>query len=813
MPRHAFFLYLLLTIPLIVGCEGCRRGPSDPGANGEQAAKEAYTVGKLIGYPDDQNSTFGAMKPGHWMSAEQSIRSNQNDSRGELFSQATTVLRDRNMNQVGTLESIKTVRPVVLPRGQMRGFDFRFHVPLPSQNETRRISLSSRMVPRSGGVLDAGGQPFVAMSGSEYFFVVLTSRPARFTRFQTSNWASFKSGTLDMEVQANNYRVVVPKVDGGILPLPETMLDMTSIAAVFWDDVSEDSLTPLQQSALADWVRFGGRLIVNGPAASDAVANTALLELLPLEPTSNIELDGNAAATMLSNHSVKDDLSLAKQRNLLLQESSRVAIDGRLNSGSESIDGTESLVLRKRFGRGAVVQPRFDLTESWLQDWESYDSFVNSVILNRPARAFVVSDFSQAIPGLGDAPTQPEEIFPEDLQLAFVDTSITADAAANTQFRLASRDAILPRVQVDGETKTPGSVFDQQHRIHPLGGIASWNDDSDLMQVLRETLTSQAGIEIPDSSLVVRSLLIYLVILVPVNYIVFRLMNRLEYAWFAVPLIAVIGAVWAARQARLDIGFARSNTELAFVEAHAGYPRAHLTRLMGVYNSLSSRYKLQFRTADGVAMPLIDEANPDTTVQPEFHVSFEEGPALVDFAVASNRMRFVHSEEMVDMGGEIRLESDGLVTNQTDWELLDVIVARRGPDDEIELAVVGTLGPGEAQPPEFRDARRTSISEDLPMGLQQLMSQLTAATAIPQDSTRLICRIDGRIDGLEITPNASQHSAQTVMLVHLEQPPFPRSEPDANLVSAFTRSIKPDDAAEAPASTTSDNDPSSSSSN
>ncbi|MCC9603646.1 hypothetical protein LOC67_24115 [Stieleria sp. JC731] len=801
MPRFAFYLYILLTVPLIVGCEGCRQVSTSGGpSENDKAPKEAYSVGATLGYPADQNATFGALKPGHWMSAEQSLRSNQGDQRGELHTQATAILRDRDLNQIGTVNSIKTVRPVVLPEGQMRGFDFRFHVPLPSSESSRRISLSSRMVPSSGGILDTGGQPFVALDASEYFFVVLTTRPDRFTRFQTANWASFQSGNVDREVRYNNYRVVVPKVDGSILPLPDTMLDMSSFAVIFWDDVSADALTPMQQSAIADWVRFGGRFIINGADGSDAVANTSLLELMPLEPTSNIELDGKSAAEMMENHSVESDRSLAKQRNLVLSESSRIAVDGRLNSGAEPLEGTASLVLRKPFGRGAVIQPRFDLLDSWIQDWESYDSFVNNVILNRPARNFVVS---QSAPSFSDGvgSLDENEVFPEDLELTFTGTRIGSDAAANTQFRLSSRDAILSQLDnQQGESKEAGSIFDRTYRVDGVGGLASWNDNSDIMQQMTDTLTSEAGIEIPDSALVIRSLLIYLIVLVPINYIVFRLMNRLEYAWFAVPVIAVIGAALAARQARLDIGFARSNTEIAFAEVYAGYPRAHLTRLMGIYNSLSSRYELQFPTADGIAMPLIDEVDPGTGIQPAFHVSFAEGPALVDFAVASNRMRFVHCEEMVDLGGKVTFSNDELV-NDSDHELMDGVVVRRGPDGRTEAAVIGSLSQGESTAVNYVPINQISPTVDLPLKIDALMQRLIAKDSLPLDSTRLVCRIEGRIDGLNISPSASQSITQTVMLVHLEQPPFPTLETDRNLASSFARSVKAKDVAETPSGT------------
>ena len=776
MHRHFFYLFALLCVPLIVGCDGCRQttGNSEESED-EKAPPEAYSTQSTIVYPTDQSATFGALKPGHWMTAEQSIRSNKADTRGELISQSSVTLKNVDSEVSGTRSSLETVRPVTLPKGQMRGFDFRFRVPIPNTIETRRITISSRLIPRSGGLMETGAQPFNVMSGSEYYFIVLTSRPDQFTRLQVANWVSGGGGNLDGRVKSSNYRVVVPDASG-LLPLPETMLDLTSTAVIFWDDLSEDALTPLQQSAIADWIRFGGRLIVNGPEASDAIANTALADLLPLTPTSIIEMDGNAAVELLETHSVKTDKTLTQQIQSIRSESSRIAVDGQLDPAAIAVDGTGSLVLSKRLGRGTVIQPRFDVTSSWVAGWDSYDSFFNSVLLNRPPRRYLVA--SEDLPG-------NETVSGEELALVFVGTKLQSDAAVNTQLRLASRDSIFGSTA--GGTNKRFSVFDSQCRVDAVTGLSAWTDSSDTLQLMRTTLQEVAGIEIPGSSLVIRSLAIYLIVLVPVNYLIFRLMNRLEYAWFAVPIIAIIGAAWAARQAQLDIGFARSNTEIAILEVHADYPRAHLTRMIGMYNSLSSRYQLQFPTVDGIAAPLEDEASSGANEESVLRVSFDEGPALANFAVPSNRMRFVHAEQMVDLGGSIRLSSDRTLTNGSDLELVDGIVVSRRSDGVTEVGLIGGLEPGKSKPLELRESESLMVATDLPMGASEMIRRFAAPGGLVAGETRLIARIDGILDGLQISPAASQHTGQTIAIVHLEHAAVRKAEPDQNLARDFRR--------------------------
>ncbi len=798
MPRHAFFLLLLLSLPLVAGCEGCRQStPRDPNAPQEEAPLDAFTTEPATVYPADQNAVFKHVKPGHWMTAEQSMRSNLTDSRGELTTVASVRSQNIDLSSDANLPGIPTVRPVTLPKGQMRAFDLRFRVPVPNSVNTRQIMLASRLTPRSGGVLSIGAQPFKVMRGSEYFFVVLTNRPDQFTRFQVADWTQLDVTDIETGIREANYRVVVPNANG-LIPLPETMLDMTSIAVIFWDDLSEDALTPMQQSAIADWVRFGGRLIINGPDASEAIANTSLVDLLPLMPTSNIELDGDAAAELLQNWSVKDDRSLSKQVELVTSESSRIALDGQLDRDAKPIDKTASLVLKKRVGRGHVIQPRFDLTDGWLTAWDSYDSFISNVVLNRPPRQYKIRDLDLGSDVQFDDDDEDASSLYDmsDLSLVFAGTKRQADAAVNTQFRLLSRDALLgaEATGTDGDESSttvadlkPNSPFDSHFRIDSVTGVSSWNDDSDALNLLRNTLNEEAGIEIPGSSLVIRSLAIYLLVLVPVNYLIFRLLNRLEYAWFAVPFIAIAGAVLAARQAQLDIGFARAKTELAILEAHSEYPRAHLTRMIGVYNSLSSRYELQFRSVDGIAMPLADEPDPGTSVRPRTKNSFDEGPSLADFAVPSNRMRYVHTEQIVDMGGGFSLDAQNRLTNESELELLDAVVVRKQPDGQPLISVIGTLAPGESAELEFQTTDRAMVPTDLPMQTSRIIRRLAAPNTLKDGDTRLIGRIDGTLDGLSISPSASQQTGQTIAVIHLQHAPMIAPQSDKNLRTEFRR--------------------------
>ena len=488
------------------------------------------------------------------------------------------------------------------------------------------------------------------------------------------------------------------------------MLDWTSTAVVLWDDLDANGLTPQQETALADWVRFGGQLIVNGASASDAIAKTRLADVLPLRPTGNIELDPDATADLLNGCSVPGDPSTEKQIALVRSQSGRVSVDGNLAPGAAAIDDTGNLVLQRRVGRGRVVQPRFDLTSDWMQSWESYDSFINSVILLRPSREYV------------------ESTNPNDLSLftqQFIKyPDLKADAAINTQLRLATRDSIL-KTGVEGADTSQkiSSVVDPLTYVDAVTGVGGWTDTSDTLSLCRDILKDESGIEIPDSSLVVRSLGWYLLILVPINYLVFRVMGRLEYAWLAVPVIAVGGAIWVARAARLDIGFARSQMELAVLELPANYSRGHLTRVIAIYNSLSSRYDVDFKTIDGAAAPVdayVAATEADDSV---FKTSFAEGPSLSGLAVGSNKVKLVHTEQMIDMGGGFSRQGDSLL-NDSEHELLDAYVIENNGPGDVRIAVLGACPPGSSTTLRFRELSSPPVSDELPMQTARLIRRL-----------------------------------------------------------------------------------------
>ncbi|QDT13492.1 hypothetical protein [Stieleria marina] len=769
-------ILLLLCLPLVVGCEGCRQDVAPPEQDKEEEPLQEFSSKPALSYPADSNLGGNGIKPGHWMTAAQTLKSNKADARGELLTQSSVVKSD-DLGGGGITnqqDGIQSLRPIVLPKGQQRRFDVRLLTPKPSSIEQRKLYLSSRFVSAGRSTsFDTGRQPFNVMIGQEYFFVILTNRPERFAAFQVADWVKPLRGQYEFQTAKPNYRVVMPNTEN-VLAIPETMLDLSSTAVVLWDNLGPESLTPQQMTALSDWVRFGGHLIVNGADASDAISKTQIGDLLPLIPTSNIELDPDAAVEMLTNWQVKTDRTTKAKIESIRSQTGRIAVDGKLVDGAEAVPNSGNLIVQRRIGLGRVVQPRFDVTGDWLQDWDSYNSFVNSVLLMRPRREMIESRDPDA-----------ESMFSQ----LYADYGTTAsDAAFNTHFRLTARDAVLA-VSKDGKSLAVKQThaMDPYTFSSPVTGIGAWTDDSDAVSLCQEILREESGIEIPDSSLVVRSLGYYLLLLVPINYLFFRLIGKLEYAWLAVPFIAIGGAIWVARAARLDIGFARSQTELAILELQPEYQRGHLSRVIAIYNSLSSTYDFDFKTYDAAAMPMIDSRSSDDSIEGcTFKTSFGEGPTLSGISVGSNRIRLVHCEQMIDLGGAITRNQNELL-NGTKQELYDAFVLTKSPTGELQIASVGMVPAQSSAALKFDSSSEVSVSDELPMQAARLIKRLASPVIMPPGSSRLVARIDNTMSDLTITPAANQTAAQTIVLAHLEHAPLPIPQPDVNLLSDFRR--------------------------
>ncbi|TWT66642.1 hypothetical protein [Allorhodopirellula solitaria] len=850
----------LLCFPLVVGCDGCRltnqpenesKLPEEQQPPFTSRAADAYPASRLdlrsSGIPN------GSIKPGHWTSTRLSVRSNREDRRGVIQTRADLGLlaspeTDNTTEITPELESASsflTRRPAVLPQGQMRRLETRFLAPTHNNQTLDHVIFNGQFLGQeSTARYDVLPARFAAMPPQTYFFVILTNRPERFVRWQTANWVRPVQGGRVRKRSSENYRIIIPPIDG-VLPIAETALDWTSTAVLVWDDVSVNALTPGQQTAILDWLNFGGLVVVNGPAGVDSLTDTRFRDLLPIAPAGATELLIDDAQSFLHSHQVATDPSTADVIENLQSNPTPVAAAGDQRSGATEIGGG-GLLVERRVGRGRLVQSRVDLMSNWLVRWKSYDSMLNSAILARPPRVFQLDTAAQSSlrsvtangsPGqTADSSAAPSPNAPASDQATPWNAGLGAsspvrqtlvgvdvDAVApeiNTGLRLFSRDAkmrALPNGTATNGTSTNGDspavtastdpasnsplAAWQSDDVwpHPIGGLGVWRSDSDLLTWSQRQLRQEIGVTIPESALVFRSLLAYLFVLIPLNYLVFRMLGHLEWAWLAVFPLSIAGAFWVAHAAQLDVGFARSRNELALLEVPVDYSRAHLTRVVGLYNSLASRYRIDFATPDA-AIDVIrskhgnqQAANLFGEVDAALELGFDPGPSMDDISVGSNSYGVVHAEQIVDVDGPIEMQStapkgrlgsfDGAsIVNGSSLELLDAFVVARDAEGRTRIAAMGTLSSGARKPIRLVASGEVRIPTDLPMGMTDAMGRLMLADAIPSGSARLVARLDQPLGGMTISPDCKQVRAQTLVLVHLAHRPRPPAVSDENLV-------------------------------
>jgi hypothetical protein len=293
----------------------------------------------------------------------------------------------------------------------------------------------------------------------------------------------------------------------------------------------------------------------------------------------------------------------------------------------------------------------------------------------------------------------------------------------------------------------------------------------------------------------------------------------------ATPVIAIVGTVLVIQQAQLDIGFLRSRRELAILETHGDYPRGHLSRYSLLYTYLGTGYDVALTDPNTLAQPF--SKNP-TYVRGTY-----EGPRLVqyrrdsdlrlrNFFVPSYSSEMVHTEQMFDLGGALRLEGDDAsdfeIVNSSAVLLHGAVVLYCPPNTsvgQVQAAWVGDLRPGVKVPLRFgqvapQESLRIESWDDSPVTTRTAQSaageiRLTGLLALatkklllfPGDA-RLVAWTGDELPGVEFAPTAAQTTTRTMLLAHLRRGALPPAVRDENVRTDYHNPKQPDDVAPAP---------------
>jgi len=778
----------LLFLITVSGCDGCRRKDSTA-ENGQAILDRPLNFDSFTPLPDDQSKRVNFAKPGHWSEGDMQLTTNIEEARGTISARSVIA------------NSPRTSRGIALPEKQTRRFATRFLLPaveIPEQSITNS-NIAARFKSVDFDFRSTNGKNDLAARDSlstlepfEYLFVVLVdhqnvqrSRSASYAFLEFMDWAQIPRPQADGTEFQSLYRIIFPGAEDRS-GLPTQFASWTTTAIVVWDDCPAERVESAPLQAMLDWLHWGGTLIVNGPAASNRLP-ASVEQLLPLSERRSVELPRNQLEQLITAWNV--DSTMADPQLLatrvLGERPSFLGIEGSPHPEAESVIDSQSLVWRRRVGRGQIVFTCFDFTEGWFKKWTSGGNFIHNALLGHPPRYFYESgEWTFTHPQIGG---NQSPLLATGLRVFARDAGFQSERGATALLGnslVQSLQALQSEQSESSQTWRP----DPQHadwdvsgfQPSPGAGMGGWFDDAQVARAARRALQGASGIEIPELKFVLRTLLVYLAVLVPLNYIVFRLLRRLEWAWLAVPVIALVGAGAVIRQAQLDIGFARSQNEVSVLELYGGYPRSHLTRFVSLYNSLSSSYVFDLEGEDTLAAPMRRRSNEASPAVLELFT--RGGVRLSNMLVPSNQTEMVRIEQMFPVGGALMLTEDGRLANQSNLALRDTIVLRRATrGGSLEVAVVGSVNPGSIVPLSFRPLQELPYGGTEEMDLDLIWRMAAQCTPIRTGEYRCLAACD-RLPGLTVSPAAAQQAGQTFVIAHLKLGPLPPLAKDPQLI-------------------------------
>ena len=717
--------------------------------------------------PNDLELLHQRAKPGHWSTATIGMISRREDFRGDL---AVGPMRLADVPY-----QLQTRRPVLLPKGQRKELEITFLTP-PGVQPAAGPPLDTRLLTggTSRAVLEEANRIQPLLAAHQFYWLVLSDDAARY-KFLAALPALSNTTFAEDASRTNTtayYDLLLPRIERRV-PLAGNPLTWTSLAVILWDEFDPGKLTPSQQQALLDWLHWGGQLIISGPGSLDRLRGGFLEPYLPAVSQGALELGTDQLAVLDRGWSLPGEtLTMARPW-------SGLSLVPKLASETLVTSEEQPLVVERRVGRGRVVVSAFALNQRELIAWSGVNGFLENVLLRRPKLV------SRHTPGDEGKPHVAGRFDPRRISRVRI---LSRDSGTDNELRWASCGLRASQDATIGHD-FEGEFWDEQNRPLVGPGVCGWNDFSRLSRAAREVLRGAARIDVPKAAFVARMLAVYLIVLVPLNWIFFRLLGRVEWAWIAAPVIAVLFTVIVVRAAQLDIGFVRARTEVDVLELYADYARAHVTRYTALYTSLSTTYEVRYDDPTSLAIPFSTGA-ADLRFQRQGLITLQPGrpTRLGGFAVSSNSAATLHSEQTTILAGPVRLRKTRRgrwqVVNQTGLPFEGAAVVTAD-----QFAWIGRLNSGGGATLNFEplgdqtrpEAMHVRLAENRPSDERHealdVRPMIEAAARLDREDAgqwRLVAWSKTPIGGMHVNPRASQIHGATVVVAHLKPAALPR---------------------------------------
>jgi len=782
--------WLLLLLVLVSGCRGCSKNNQTQQA--PEKKKSRLVSDELRTLPYSKEIVGNSVKPGHWYQTRQKLKANQNDE--SLTATLYQIDGNSNPTTVRNLGiPLQFNRDISLAKGQEKTIElkllqtdwpFESMEPTNTTGKSNKLSIFMRYSQRGLGapVID---EEFLLrpLKDYQYDMLVLSRNTPQHIFWRGLDCIVWPQAINDESSRIAPHRVIdIAEEDLG-QSIPNQLMTMTSISHMVINDVSLNTLPEDHQKAILDWLYFGGTIIINGPDAIAGIESSILKTYAPIQQTSSTTLtqgqidklnDTNSWRIRYAKTPSKDAIAFKPSESISI-------LQGQLAEDSSWITDLEGLVAERLVGQGRIVMTSFPMNHTALVNWPSYSALIQNAILRKPARRVNL---------------EPE------FQLVYDESSSgrETDPKLTTRLRLWARDLVGSSSSAPKE-----SMANPSSKVSSYG---AWNSESLVTNTSSSYLKKLSGINVPNLSTILKWLLGYLIVLVPMNWLVFRLLGRLELAWLAAPLIAIAGVFVIARAVQLDVGFSRSQTSLQFIELHNRYPRGLLSSHHALYSSLTTNYKIVYPEGEGIVCPMPQPRQRSLLSAGgllPYKIADEKGTGFQSFPVLSNTIGLVQSEEVVSLTGAISwtIDQDARsfqVANDSQSIIRDVIL--EGSDDSgAKLrAVVGTLEPGEQKKGTLDQPVDSDLNWDIQLPTEGKSGQDFDKLALEQN-LKLIFKnypiqhgewiamgwTESPLSKLQIAPSTAQTRSATLVLMHAKTAPLGPIEHDRQLMPKINK--------------------------
>jgi hypothetical protein len=760
------------------------------------------------------NDILPYIKANHWTMVGLEMRANHMDYAGALQSRPVTLLdqpHDMIYRRDALLvkgQNVRLTMPIFLPIIP-RELGFQLIRPEAIRQDEEWLATLKVLEPQQQLVV------ILSKSANDHF--------ARWSQFRaTLPSIARRDDPLSLD-KLRYYRLVLPLDPEKPLLSPHP-LTWSPISHVIWDGLAPEKLGVGQQQAILDWLYWGGQIVVVGGAGTDLtpLRESFLAPYLPADATGETFSRSGEQLKALSDAYLPPangrDLDEPVAQNLPEKEIYE-AIGRRYKDAAPILATTKKpiffttlnpkpgttviplggpndppLGVEWKVGRGRVLMLAASLSDPDLMGWAGFDSLVRRVVLRRPEE-HMTSDLSR------DPITQiyspPQYGLLNGLDLTSV-RYLSRDLGAPTRAAIDEDGMPLTKSMMGSFGGPMGSPIDPVIET-PVG---EWLDSAALPILCRDTLEKASGIEIPGRSFVLKVILGYIFVLVPLNYAICRyLLRRREWAWVMVPTLAFAFAIGVERAAAYDVGYDSSCDEVDMIETHGDYPRGHLSRFASLYSTGRVKFAISYpNDPTALALPLATgrSLRGEDSTQSTFQT--QPIPMLSGFQVQPRSLAMFRAEQMASLPGTVTLSKLGdgprSIVNESGLDLKDAwIVEVRSDKEKMTGAFLGEIANGAKVPLgslDPIDPQPTIGTEKLDPGefLQLLLKRSVTTRPEEVGELRLIAWANKPMAGQAIDPPVDRQRGFTLVVAHLQPSPIlspsdPRYfEPPKKLASA-----------------------------